>query len=159
MPQGAIVAGRVDGKNWLTMGCREWLPVMAVSQPVLMAAEGVEAPVRFGYWLGDDAKPVVGKPANVEGNEKKKKEPPRVGWSALPEGCDLYLRMSGLLWPEAAHRLANSAYLTREPLGRGQIILFASSPTFRAVTLGQTRLFLNAMIYGPGFGAAQPIRP
>ena len=67
--------------------------------------------------------------------------------------------MSGLLWPEATHRLANSAYVTRESLGRGQIILFATGPTFRAATLGPTRVMLNAMIYGPGFGAAQPIRP
>ena len=71
----------------------------------------------------------------------------------------MHLRMSGLLWPEATYRLANSAYVTRESLGRGQIILFATGPTFRAATLGPTRAILNAMIYGPGFGAAQPIRP
>lgn len=82
-----------------------------------------------------------------------------MGWSALPAGTEMHLRMSGLLWPEATHRLANSAYVTRESLGRGQIILFATGPAFRAATLGPARLMLNAMIYGPGFGAAQPIRP
>jgi hypothetical protein len=71
----------------------------------------------------------------------------------------MHLRMSGLLWPEATHRLANSAYVTRESVGRGQIILFAARPTFRAATLGPARIMLNAMIYGPGYGAAQPIRP
>ncbi len=34
-----------------------------------------------------------------------------------------------------------------------------SRPTFRAATLGPARMMLNAMIYGPGYGAAQPIRP
>jgi hypothetical protein len=67
--------------------------------------------------------------------------------------------MSGLLWPEATHRLANAAYVTREPLGRGQVILFAVSPAFRAATRPATRVFLNALVYGPGYGAAQPVRP
>jgi hypothetical protein len=84
---------------------------------------------------------------------------PRIGWCALPEGAQLHLRMSGLLWPEAAHRLANAAGVTREPLGRGQIILFASPPTFRASARGAMRLFQNAVVYGPGFGAAHPISP
>jgi hypothetical protein len=44
-------------------------------------------------------------------------------------------------------------------LGRGQIIFFASPPTFRAAAEGMTRVFLNALVYGPGFGAAQPVRP
>ncbi|MGC8989372.1 MAG: hypothetical protein ACP5MD_04550, partial [Verrucomicrobiia bacterium] len=91
--------------------------------------------------------------------KEKDKEPPRVGWAALPPGAEMHLRMSGLLWPEAAHRLANAAWVTRESCGRGQIILFATPPTFRAATAGTTRVFLNALVYGPGFGAAQPVRP
>ncbi len=182
MPQGAIVATRVDTKHWLTFGCDEPLPVIAFRDPVLMAAEGVEVPIRLGYLAKSESKPVdaakpvaaadvpAAKPKSDSLDDKKdgdkkgadakeKKEPPRVGWSALPPGTDMHLRMSGLLWPEATHRLANSAYVTRESLGRGQIILFATAPTFRAATLGPTRVMLNAMIYAPGFGAAQPIRP
>ena len=67
--------------------------------------------------------------------------------------------MSGLLWPEAAHRLANSACVTRERLGRGQVILFSTSPTFRGATRGPLRIFLNAVVCGPGWGASQPIVP
>jgi hypothetical protein len=94
-----------------------------------------------------------------EGDKKEKKEPPRVGWSALPPGTEMHLRMSGLLWPEATHRVANGAYVTREPFGRGQIILFATPPTFRGAARGTMRVFLNAVVCGPGYGAAQPVRP
>jgi len=163
MPQGSLLATRMDAKHWLTFGCEEPLPVLAFRDPVLMAAEGVEVPVRLGYLtkaaspLAAPAKPEKSDPPDTA--KKEKPEPPRVGWSALPAGTEMHLRMSGLLWPEATHRLANSAYVTRESLGRGQIILFATGPAFRAATLGPARLMLNAMIYGPGFGAAQPIRP
>jgi hypothetical protein len=169
MPQGALVAARVDAKHWLTFGCEEPLPVLVFREPVLMAAEGVETPVRLGYLTqvegppADAAKTDAPDKSNssdkTDTDKKEKKEPPRVGWSALPPGTEMHLRMSGLLWPEATHRLANSAYVTRESVGRGQIILFAARPTFRAATLGPARMMLNAMIYGPGYGAAQPIRP
>lgn len=174
MPQGAIVAARVDAKHWLTFGCEEPLPVLSLRSPVLMAGDGVEVPVRLGYLTKVESKPgdaaktnsakvdAINKSDSSEKpdtEKKEKKEPPRVGWSALPPGTEMHLRMSGLLWPEATHRVANSAYVTRESVGRGQIILFASRPTFRAATLGPTRIMLNAMIYGPGYGAAQPIRP
>jgi hypothetical protein len=176
MPQGAIAATRVNTNHWLTFGCGELLPALAFGNPVLMAADGVEAPVRFGYLTATNAsaksanasssdteeKPKTEAKDSKKGAESKdgdKKEAPRVGWSALPPGTQMYLRMSGLLWPEATHRLANSAYVTRESLGQGQIILFATDPTFRAATLGPSRVMLNAMIYGPGFGAMQPVRP
>jgi hypothetical protein len=60
--------------------------------------------------------------------------------------------MSGLLWPEAAQRIANSAFLTRERKGLGQIIMFSGEPIFRGATLGTNRLLLNAIVYGPGMG-------
>ena len=69
------------------------------------------------------------------------------------------LRMSGLLWPEAADRLANAAYVTRESLEAGQLILFASDPTFRGAALGSSRIFANAITLGPGMGASEPIKP
>jgi hypothetical protein len=62
------------------------------------------------------------------------------------------LHLGGLLWPEAAGRLAHTAYLTREGSGRGQIILFLDDPGFRGWTLGTRRLLLNAILYGPGLG-------
>ena len=67
------------------------------------------------------------------------------------------LRLAGLLWPEARERIADSAYLTREGMGAGQIILFAGIPALRGYHLATGRLFANAVIYGPGLGASQPI--
>ncbi|GIS05009.1 MAG: hypothetical protein CM15mP108_1130 [Gammaproteobacteria bacterium] len=49
----------------------------------------------------------------------------------MPSGNDLNVRMSGLVWPEASQRIANSAYLTRERIGDGQVILFSGEPNFR----------------------------
>jgi len=63
------------------------------------------------------------------------------------------LRLSGLLWPEARDRWANTAFATQERLGKGQIILFADEPYFRAYFYGSAKLLINAMLLGPGFGA------
>ncbi|RME53137.1 MAG: hypothetical protein D6795_05800, partial [Deltaproteobacteria bacterium] len=66
------------------------------------------------------------------------------------------LHVSGLLWPEAAGRLARTAYLTIEGMGRGSIILFAASPLFRASLPASARLFKNAVVLAPGLGASHP---
>jgi hypothetical protein len=62
------------------------------------------------------------------------------------------LHLGGLLWPEAAARLAHTAYVTREGVGRGQVILFLNEPVFRGWTPGTRRLLVNAILYGPGLG-------
>ena len=48
--------------------------------------------------------------------------------------------------------LAQTAYATRESVGRGQVILFLNEPEFRGWTLGTRRLLVNAVLYGPGLG-------
>ncbi len=67
------------------------------------------------------------------------------------------LRLSGLLWPEARKRWEKSAYATREAYGKGQIILFAGEPNYRSYFYGTTRLLLNSIFLGPGFGTQQPV--
>ncbi|MFH1111341.1 MAG: M14 family metallopeptidase [Planctomycetota bacterium] len=67
------------------------------------------------------------------------------------------LRLSGLLWPEARRRLGNSTYAATERVGYGQIVLFASDPIFRSSTEGVGRMFLNAVLLGPGAGASQTV--
>ena len=67
------------------------------------------------------------------------------------------LRLSGLLWPEARRRWAETAYVAVERSGRGQKILFACDPFFRGYYEGSVRLLLNAIILGPGLGADAPI--
>ncbi|MBI5862937.1 MAG: hypothetical protein HZB38_00205 [Planctomycetes bacterium] len=66
------------------------------------------------------------------------------------------LRMSGLLWPEAAVRFSASSYATVERIGAGQLILFAQDPIFRGAWRGTGRLLLNAVLLGPGCGTSQP---
>ena len=66
------------------------------------------------------------------------------------------IHRGGLLWPEAAARLARTAYATAERVGRGQVILFRDTPAFRGWMHDSRRLFLNAILYGPGVGADAP---
>lgn len=175
MPEGSFFATRIDTNHWLTAGCPEPLPVLAGRIPILMAADGTEAPIRFGHWTASPGEPASPTRAEASTTERAKtpdgsgttntvpasdpKEPARLGWAAIPPNTQVHLRMSGLVWPEATHRFANAAWVTRESLGRGQVILFASPPTFRAGARGMTRVFLNAVVAGPGLGTRTAIRP
>jgi hypothetical protein len=165
MPRGTFLASRVDTNHWLTVGSDRFLPVLVGAHPVLMSGMGVETPVRYG-WLRAAAPGTEPGGESVAGEEneapagsaEKKKETARIGWCVLPGGTEMQLRMSGLLWPEATHRLANAAAVTREPMGRGQVILFATPPAFRGSSHGTTRLLLNAIVYGPGCGTSPRVR-
>jgi hypothetical protein len=166
MPAGALLAGRVDDRSWLTAGCGEYVPVIYTGKTILLAPPTVLAPVRLGFFNPAPAKPAeaAAPAASTETKEKKKDEKkddakPAPGWTIAPPGFEMRLRMSGLLWPEAADRLANAAYVTRESVGAGQLILFASDPTFRGAALGTSRIFANAITLGPGMGASEPIKP
>ena len=66
------------------------------------------------------------------------------------------LRLGGLLWPEAVERLQDSAWAAVEGHGAGQVVLFAFNPAFRGLFPSGQRLFMNAVVYGPGAGASQP---
>ena len=141
MPSGAMVASRIDQKHWLTYGVEKQLPVLVSNAPLFMTKGGAESVVRYGVLVNND-----------------KADAKQVGWAVTPKGNDLYVRMSGLLWPEASQRIANAAYLTRESKGKGQIIMFANKPNFRGATKGTARLLLNAIVYGPGLGTEALIR-
>ena len=159
MPHGVIVAGRVDDRPWLTAGAADYLPINYQADHVLMVPPGVEAPVRIGTF--HPAPVPIKQPApdedGTKGEAGEKEDPVSPGWTIAPPGFELRVRMSGLLWPEATERIANSAGVARESVGAGQVILFASDPLFRASTPGTARLFTNAVVCGPGMGADQPI--
>jgi len=184
MPAGALVAGRVDDRSWLTGGLGEYVPVIYSGERVFASPATVQTPIRIGFFTpappapkkeeakaderpdtksdkaGDDkADDKSGDKKCEKKDDKKEDKKPAPGWTTAPPGYEMRLRMSGLVWPEAADRLANAAYLTRESVGSGQLILFASNPTFRAAALGTSRVFSNAVILGPGMGASQPIKP
>ena len=143
MPSGAMVAGRVDNKHWLSFGAPDVLPILYGNYPVLMTGRNAEAVVRIGSY--------------EDNNEVQDYR--TINWSSIPPGKDLNIRMSGLVWLEAAQRIANSAYLTRERVGKGQIILFSGEPNFRGSARGTNRLWLNAVVYGAGLGTASRIIP
>jgi hypothetical protein len=155
MPQGTILAGRTDQKHWLTFGVGPVLPVLVAKAPILMSDSSVQSPVRLGQF--EEISSARWK--QMQTDQKDNEQPRKIGWSILPERQQLNLRMSGLLWPEAAQRLANAAYLTREAKGKGQLILFADQPMFRGATLGTNRLLLNAVVYGPALGTDRTIIP
>ena len=140
MPSGAFVAGRVDDTHWLSFGTPDILPILYSKQPVLMTSNRAEAVIRIGSIEPND------------GSEIK-----QLNWSTIPADHDIKVRMSGLVWPEASERIANSAYLTREQIGNGQIILFSGQPNFRGSTRGTSRLWLNAVVYGAGLGTTPRI--
>ena len=147
MPAGAFVASRVDQKHWLSFGVNERLPLLFANNPVLMSDDSSQAVTRIGVLQDKKSGAFASLAKLVFGKQKA------IGWSTLPEDHQLIVRMSGLLWPEAAQRIANAAHVTRESRGKGQVILFATQPSFRGSTKGTDRLFLNAIIYGPGLGA------
>lgn len=138
MPSGAMVAGKVDTLHWMSFGTPETLPLLYENQPVLMTKDRQEAVVRVGV-LQEDS----------DAGEAQ-----TVNWSTVPAGSALTVRMSGLIWPEAAARIANSAYVTRERVGKGQVILFSGQPNFRGSTRGVGRIWLNALVYGAGLGTS-----
>jgi hypothetical protein len=58
-------------------------------------------------------------------------------------------RVSGFIWPDSLERLAGSAYLIDENVGRGHVILFADDPAFRLMWPRLTRLLLNSVFLAP----------
>ena len=140
MPSGAFVVGRVDNTHWLSFGTPDVLPILYSKQPVLMTSNRAEAVVRIG---------------SIEPNNGS--EIKQLNWSTIPADHDIKVRMSGLVWPEASEKIANSAYLTREQIGNGQLILFSGQPNFRGSTKGTARLWLNAVVYGAGLGTTPRI--
>lgn len=139
MPSGALVGARVDTDHWLAAGTGPVLPVLFSDSPVLMAASPVEAPLRVGVYSAADT------------------DAGMLNWAPVPAQQELKVRMSGLLWPEARDRIASAAWVTRESVGQGQVILFAHAPAFRAAQLGAMRILENALVLGPGMGASRPV--
>ena len=60
----------------------------------------------------------------------------------------------GVMWDEAGFAPDPPAmYGALEPLCYGQMILLASDPNFRSYYYGTSRILINAIFLGPGFGA------
>ena len=76
---------------------------------------------------------------------------PAVGVAArFPEDPDELLG-SGFAFPDSLARLAGTPYLVTERVGAGRAVLFLDDPNFRLFWDGLTRLFMNAVLFGPSF--------
>ena len=117
---------------------RDFMP-----QGVLLRAE-LDPELWLNFGLGDEA--VV-----WFGSDDSLIAAPPVRTAARFAGIER-MHLGGLLWPEAAARLAHTAYATREGLGRGQVILFADHPVYRRWMAESERMFINAVLLGPGLG-------
>jgi hypothetical protein len=63
--------------------------------------------------------------------------------------ADKLLR-SGFCWPETIKQLAGKPYVLYQANGDGHVIAFTDDPNFRAMCPEVQRLFLNAVLLGPG---------
>lgn len=125
-PRGCILRVELDPEAWLTAGCA----VGAVSRTKETLREWMPAQVSTEYAF------IATQPQSV----------------AAAFATEDSLRLSGLLWPEGRRRWAQTAFLTREGVGKGQVILFAAPPCHRGVWKSAERAFLNAVLLGPGMG-------
>jgi hypothetical protein len=57
---------------------------------------------------------------------------------------------SGFCWPDTLKQIAGKPYVVYQSLGEGHVIGFADDPNFRAMCPEVQRLFLNAVLFGPG---------
>ncbi|MGK0481366.1 MAG: hypothetical protein ACJAQ3_001339, partial [Planctomycetota bacterium] len=118
-PEGVILRARMDPAAWITAG------VMAAPAATGGGDESLSR---------DMAVPFAGSSVLMSAVR------PALRLAPVSE-----LRLAGLLWPEARTRIADSAWLTVESLGRGQVISFVASPVFRGSWRGTSRLFGNAV--------------
>jgi hypothetical protein len=131
--RGALLRVGLDAEHWLSAGCAVLTGLPECPLAGAAPGEWLVARVYAEHALvADDPSRVVGAFASEDS-----------------------LRMSGLLWPEARERLARTAYLTREPVGRGQVILFCSDPSQRGTLAATERALLNAVLLGPGLGTTR----
>jgi hypothetical protein len=137
LPPGKATAGEEELEE-ADSRLRKFMP-----QGVLLRAD-LDQEFWLNYGLGDSISVWFGSRDSLIGT------PPVAVAAKFPEIDRLHL--GGLLWPEAAARLAGTAYATRESRGRGQVILFADHPAYRRWMKETERMLMNAILYGPGLG-------
>ena len=69
--------------------------------------------------------------------------------AAFPDASSV--KLAGFMWPEVQNAMARTLFAWVEPAGRGNVILFAEDPNFRATQLSTLRMFFNAVFLGPSF--------
>jgi hypothetical protein len=69
--------------------------------------------------------------------------------AAFPDATTV--KLAGFVWPDVQEAMARTLFAWVEPAGRGNVILFADDPNFRATQLSTLRMFFNAVFLGPSF--------
>jgi hypothetical protein len=59
-------------------------------------------------------------------------------------------RLSGFVWPNTERLLTRTVWAAVDRQGRGNVVVFADDPLFRAFWRGTGRLLTNAMLFGTG---------
>jgi hypothetical protein len=75
----------------------------------------------------------------------------RTGQNAAAFADEPTVKLAGFMWPEVQRAMARTLFAWVEPSGRGNVILFAEDPNFRATQLSTLRMFFNAVFLGPSF--------
>jgi hypothetical protein len=58
--------------------------------------------------------------------------------------------VSGFCWPKTLELIGGAPYVVHQPLGKGHVVAFMDDPNFRAMYPSLQRLFINAVMFGPG---------
>ncbi len=62
-----------------------------------------------------------------------------------------HVLLAGFAWPDNTERLLQeTVWAATERQGRGQVVVFADDPLYRAFWRGTARLLTNAILFGPG---------
>jgi hypothetical protein len=60
------------------------------------------------------------------------------------------LLTSGFCWPNTLELLGETPYMAYQSLDKGHVIAFTDDPNYRAMYPAVQRLFINAVLFGPG---------
>ncbi|MBV9670081.1 MAG: hypothetical protein JOZ43_03915 [Acidobacteriales bacterium] len=94
----------------------------------------------LGFGIGTDTLPVLDDTAPVLELTDKGENPVYFGRGGL--------KLSGQISPETEKKLNYTAWCEREPVGKGQVILFADTPLFRGHWDATVRVLTNAVLFG-----------
>ena len=75
---------------------------------------------------------------------------PEKGRNVVSFGPKEGLVVSGFCWPDTEKLLPHTPYLMYRKLGSGHVVGFADDPNYRAMFPSVQRLFINAVMFGPG---------
>jgi hypothetical protein len=75
---------------------------------------------------------------------------PTAGRNLVTFGKQDELLTSGFCWPKTLELLSETPYLTYQSVGSGHVFAFTDDPNYRAMYPGVQRLFVNAVLFGPG---------